>query len=153
VLLPLFGADGRVVSLRARALAPLATNDKSAAPAGFAVAGLVLADGLAQRMLAGDRDALELVRAVGLVVTEGDGDFLVWATRFSDASADAAPAVLGIGAGAWTEEIAAKVPSEARLALRTHLDEAGERYADAVIASLHTRCDVRRLRRSGHVLA
>ena len=148
---PLFGAGGALESVRVRALRPEAVNgsDKAGAAAGFEVRGLVLADGLTRRLLASDADAAELVRANGLVVLEGEPDFLTWATRWGEAGAAKAPAVLGLVSGSWCAELAERVPSGTRVFVRTHLDDAGERYARQVIETLTGRCDLRRLKGAG----
>jgi hypothetical protein len=153
LLFPLFGPTGALTSVRARAVLTPAEPAKALSPQGFSVAGLVLADALARRMLEGARlgdrtPAHELVRVLGVVVTEGEPDFLTWATRASDAS-ETAPAVLGLVAGSWTDEIATRVPDGARVALRTHEDEAGEVYARRVAETLRGRCVLVRPRRGG----
>lgn len=136
-LLPLYDATGRVVSVRARAVAP-GLSPKAVNPAGKQVAGTVLADPLARALLSGDADAAETVRRVGIVIAEGDPDFLTWATVWSDA--DDAPAVFGLVEGGWTDEVSACVPTGTRVAVRTHPDPAGDRYAAGVFARLRDRC-------------
>ncbi len=148
-VLPLFDATGALVSLRARAVRDV-EGPKALAPAGFEVRGLVLADPLARLMLAGaslgdGNAAADLVREVGLIIAEGEPDFLTWATHWSDA-AELAPAVLGIIAGSWTDDLAARVPTGTVVALRTHHDKAGDEYARRIASTLSSRCRVRRLR-------
>ena len=47
-----------------------------------------------------------------------------------------APAVLGVTAGGWTEEIAKRIPAGARVILATDQDKAGEKYARSIAATL-----------------
>jgi hypothetical protein len=55
--------------------------------------------------------------------------------------------VLGLpGSGAWSIDVAARVPSGARVYVRTDPDGAGDAYADLVNDFLGRRCDVRRWR-------
>ena len=126
VLFPMFDSAGRMVCLRARALAPQAANgsDKAAAPAGSEVRGLVLANSLGRLLLSGaplgdGSSAAELVARAGLVVAEGEPDFLTLATWWSDRDTTA-PAVLGVVAGSWradSAELAEKVPDGCRVRL------------------------------------
>ena len=137
VILPMFDADGRLASLHARALRPQVDNgsDKTAAPAGAALAGLVLADSLGQLLLSGKP------RGNGLVVAEGDPDFLALGTWWGDAD-ELAPAVLGVVSGSWNEstaELAAKVPDGCRVRLFTDPDAAGDGYAAKIYRSLRDR--------------
>lgn len=140
VVLPLVDAHGQVVSVRARCVRP-DVRPKALSPVGFQVGGLVLADALAQRMLAGDPAALELVVACGLVITEGDPDWLAWATRASDAN-EHAWATLGIFSGSWTPELASRIPDRTRVVIRGHDDEAGRKYVAQIIQGLAGRCEL-----------
>lgn len=150
LVLPLFGATGRLEALRARAVVPLDGGPKGLAPAGAEVRGLVLACPLARLLLAGaalgdGSPAAELVRTAGLVVTEGEPDWLTWSTRWGvDGELERAPAVVGLVAGSWTEDLAARVPEGTCVGLRVHHDAAGEGYAARVAATLGARCEVRR---------
>jgi hypothetical protein len=135
LLVRFFDAQGRLRSVRVRRLASEGDVPKSLAPAGFETRGLVMACGMGQVLLAGK--VLEWWAPV-VVVTEGEPDFL---TRASDQPErqEQGPAVFGVEAGAWTIEHAAKVPDGARVAIRTHLDEAGERYAEQIVATFKGR--------------
>lgn len=146
VLLPLVDRHGGMVSIRARAIAAEA-RPKALAPAGAEVRGLVLVDELARRLLAGEAAAAELVRDVGLVVVEGEPDFLSWSTLFgTDGELERAPAVVGLVAGSWDPQLVARIPAGIRVWVRTHVDATGDRYAEKVVASLADRCEVLRLR-------
>jgi hypothetical protein len=155
LLVPMYGAGGALESLHVRAFTPSDPKgrDKAASPAGFQVRGLVFADALARTMLGGGllgdgQPVAELVQTAGVVIAEGEPDFLTWATWASDAN-EAAPAVLGVVAGSWSDELAARVPDGTPVAVRTHADEAGEKYADRICASVAGRCRVTRRARGG----
>lgn len=140
LVLPSYSATGRLESLRARLLRPPRVADelKALAPAGANVAGLLLADALGRRLFAGEPDAVELVRRGGVWIAEGETDWLTLASAWSDGAEDA-PAVLGLVSGAWTPELAARLPDNVTLQLATDADEAGERYACEVVATLAAR--------------
>ena len=132
-------------ALRARAVVPDPWR-KALSPAGYSVGGLTFADPLARRLLATGGSAAELVAELGLVVLEGEPDFLAWATRFgSDGGLERAPAVLGVESGAWTPELAALVPDGTQIFVRTHGDQAGDRYAERINQTLGDRCRVLRV--------
>jgi hypothetical protein len=112
---------------------------KSLAPSGFSVKGLVLADPLAQQLLGGVCPAWWKPREI--VVAEGEPDWLLWALRQRETD-EQGPAVIGIESGAWSPQIAARIPTGASVVIRTHHDEPGERYAQQIAASLHGRCRI-----------
>lgn len=142
LIIPLYGASGWMESLRARLLrSPRDWNEpKALAPKGGSVKGLVLANGLGRALLAGDGEAIELVRQVGVVIAEGEPDFLNAATVCNDADDDA-PAVLGVLSGSWTADIAARLPDGARATFLAQqkngsYDAVSLGYAAQVAASL-----------------
>jgi CHC2-type zinc finger protein len=152
LVVKMFAATGRLESVHARALYPQEPKgrDKAAAVAGASLKGLVMADALGQRMLEasalGDGSpASQLVASCGLWVMEGTPDFLTRATDFSEAAEDA-PAVLAIFTGCWTEQIAARVPHGTVVAIDTHADAAGDRFAQLIADSLAGRCRLKRSR-------
>jgi hypothetical protein len=147
LLLRLWDERGWFTSLRARSLNTNATL-KCLAPTDHSVVGLVLADPLAVQILAGA--ALTWWTERTIVVSEGEPDWLAWAARHGDAHADG-PAYLGIIAGSWTAQIAARIPAGSRVVVRTHHDEQGDRYAHEIIMSLRDRCTVLRSRAQGGV--
>jgi hypothetical protein len=143
----MFDAAGRVRSLHARAVSADVGVPKGLSPAGYTVGGLAMADPLARLLLAGEPlgDGMSSAEAVGLydlVIVEGVPDFLTWATRWGDA-AEAAPAVMGVISGSWTDELAARVPDGTCVVIRVHQDGAGAKYAATIKASLDQRCRVR----------
>jgi hypothetical protein len=141
LLVPLFGPDGRLASVRARRVVE-GDAPKNLAPAGVAAARLVMADALGVRMLRGER----LARDLRVVIPEGESDYLVWATRYGDAHEDP-PAVLGIMSGSWGPDFAARVPRGATVCVRTDPDQAGDKYAREIIDSLSGRARILRPRR------
>ena len=138
-IFPLRGPTGAMETVHARALNPLDVKgrDKAASPAGYQVAGTVIADVTARALLRGDTP--DWWRSRDVFVVEGAPDFLTWATRYGDA-AEGAPAIFGVIAGSWTEAIAARIPSGCRVLVMTHNDPAGDKYAAAIINSLLGRC-------------
>lgn len=148
LVLPLYDSRGNLASVRARCVRKEAWPAKALAPTGCSTSGLVLADSLARLMLSGEElgdgsSAADLIRRVGLAVVEGEPDFLTWATRASEA-ADLAHAVVGLVAGSWSQEISERLPLGARVVVRTHADEAGDRYAQRVADLVGSRCFVMR---------
>lgn len=132
LLLPVFDARGRMISVRAGRVID-GDTPKRLPPAGHLAAGLVLANPAALAMFGhGAR--------VELLVVEGEPDYLTWASR-PDQSA---LAVVGMGSGWWTKAHAARVPARSRVIVRTHQDAAGDKYAEEVARSLVRRCDVAR---------
>ena len=124
--------------LRARAI-DATTTPKSLAPSGYTVKGLVLADPLAQQLLGGVCPSWWQPRQV--IVAEGEPDWLLWALRQPETD-EQGPAVLGVEAGAWSPQIAARIPTGASVVIRTHHDEPGRRYAQQIAASLLGRCRI-----------
>lgn len=76
-----------------------------------------------------------------LIVVEGEPDYLTWAGR---CEGQRMTAVLGITSGAWTPDLAARIPNGSRVIVRTDLDDTGNKYAEAIRASLMPRCKILR---------
>ena len=142
LVLPVVDATGAVRSVRAWRIGE-SDAPKRLPPCGYRASGLVLACGSAQAMLAGVVEGFP--QPLRIVVTEGEPNFLTWATRFSDADEDA-PLVIGIFAGAWSSDFAARIPAGASVTIRTDHDLAGDRYADQVARGLSSHCTVLRSR-------
>lgn len=138
IVFRLWDHTGQAVSLRARSV-EATVAPKSLAPAGYSVKGLVLADPLAQQLLGGVSPTWWQPRQV--IVAEGEPDWLLWALRQPEAD-EQGPAVLGVESGAWSPQIAARIPTGASVVVRTHHDEPGRRYAQQIAASLHGRCRI-----------
>lgn len=138
VIFRLWDHKGQTASLRARCVDP-AMTPKSLAPSGFSVKGLVLADPLACQLLGGV--CLSWWQPREVVVAEGEPDWLLWALRQRETD-EQGPACLGIESGAWSPQIAARIPTGASVVIRTHHDEPGESYAQKIAASLQGRCRI-----------
>jgi hypothetical protein len=149
ILFRLWDHTGKAVSIRARCVDP-ARVPKSLAPAGFSVRSLVLADPLGAQLLAGD--VPEWWESRDIVISEGEPDWLLWSAGQREAELQG-PACLGIEAGAWCQEIADRIPDGAKIALRTHGDAAGRRYARQIVESLRGRCRVFRTKLEGEGVA
>lgn len=143
LLLRLFDIDGHHRSVRARFVRSGAPKLKSLAPSGFSTSGLVLACPLAVQLLRGAD--LSWWGRRDFIVVEGEPDFLTRATQQPDADSEG-PAVFGVGSGSWTPVHAARIPADSRIVVRTHDDDAGDRYAAAIAQSLAGRCRVLRPR-------
>lgn len=155
-LFPMYSAAGILESFHTRAIDEPAVKaagiPKALAPSGndsagrrFGVKGLVFADPLA-RLLLQTGEAPRWWEGEHLViVAEGEPNWMTWATRYSDADKDA-PAVFGVIAGSWNEEIAARVPGGCRVSVRTDADAAGQKYADKICRTLAGRCRVARVK-------
>lgn len=133
LLLPVYDAAGVMRSVRAWRLVE-GNGPKRLPPTGHKAGGVVLACELGVAMLAGTYAPKRVL------VLEGEPDFLTWATR----PIEAPTARLGVVSGAWSDELAARIPSGARVIVRTHHDTAGDKYAGAINATLRDRCTVLR---------
>jgi len=134
-LLPLWDSKGQLRSLRARRIRPSQQLPKSLPPRGYKLSGLVLSD-------AGGLSTLRqnaILYPEQFVIVEGEVDFLLWATRESDAAV-VDYGVFGISSGAWTKEVALKVPTQSVVFIRTDRDPAGDQLADVIRGSLKGRC-------------
>jgi hypothetical protein len=139
LVLPVYDALGNMRSVRGwRVVA--SDGPKRLPPSGYRASGLVMANSEARSLLERASWNSDMVR---IVIVEGEPDFLTWATRFSD-NAKTAPAVLGITAGSWSDELAARIPNGARIIVRTHHDQAGNAYAARIGATLTGRCTMLR---------
>jgi hypothetical protein len=139
LIVPMRGSDGKVTSVRARAVTPRPEGMPKALPAsGYSSVGLVMACPCAAVMLSFGAWVGRCERRV--VVSEGEPDWLTWASR---GSGPRELASLGIGgAGQWTQGLADRVPDGSTVILRTDQDDAGDKYAESITASLRGRCKV-----------
>jgi hypothetical protein len=147
LIAPMFGGSGELESLHARCIRTgVPRSDKAAAPlAGTgSLSGVVMADGLGRQILQnGTVPEWWSNRQLEIVLVEGEPDFLVWATQFGD-SDEYAPAVMAVVAGSWTYEISRRIPTGSVVIVRTHNDQAGERYAQKIYATVGGHCEVLR---------
>lgn len=128
----------RWASLHARNIHPGHTDrDKAAWPAGATSVGLVLANG-------------PDVTAHGLPVVElaeGVPDWLRLVQARAELPDGERPAVLAVWNGSADPDVAALVPDGWAVAIRTHDDQAGEKYARQWAELLGKRCTLRRHRK------
>jgi len=165
---PMYDATGALRSLRFRALThvrepdpdapgtlrwrevPMLARHKALATRGT-ISGLVLADPMGLALLRGERGVDGVTWDGRVVVHEGEPDLWTWATREGRAANGSTWASLGIVSGAWTEGIATRIPTGAKVAVRTHddPDKTGDKYAERIRATLAERCNVRRTHAPG----
>lgn len=127
-----FDATGACRSLRSWRVAGDAPA-KRLPPAGHKATGLVLANRRAVELLTGERRAPRVV-----VVAEGEPDFVTCSVAWPTL------AVLGITSGSWSEDFAKRIPIGSEVVIRTHNDQAGDKYANEVLKTIKTRAVVRR---------
>lgn len=132
LIVPMLDARGAVVSVRARSIeaTPRQGAPKALPPTGYSVRGCVMASPVARRMLAGEAWPADVV------VAEGEPQWLAACLAWPER------AVLGVVAGSWTPEIAARVPRGTSVVLVTdHGDRtgAGDRYAERIGETLRGR--------------
>jgi Toprim domain-containing protein len=144
LLTPLVGCLGFDQSVRARCVVTCDAKYKSLAPAGFMTKYLIFANDDARRMLNPGTPLGKLPegRELILVVTEGEVDYLTWATRPVPKGTNMA--VIGLISGSWHAGFAGRIPDGITVVLRTDHDPAGDKYAEDVRASLQGRCRVLR---------
>ena len=147
---PVFDARGVLTSLRFRA-DTRQDRQKARPPTGMSCRGLVLADPLGQALLRGERRANGVEWDGRVVIVEGEPDLWSWASsgarREQIARGQPTFAVLGVVSGAWTSEIAARIPEGSTILIRTHQDPAGDGYAAEIRETLAGRCVVARASR------
>lgn len=147
LLLPMHDRMGEIAGVRARRVFNAADElPKSLSPVGLSLKGVVLANSLARLLLADGRlgdgsPAVDLVREAYVVISEGEIDFLADASQALDRD-ELAPAVLGIGSGWWTEEIASRIPDGTTVAIRSQGDPRGNEYSREIGRMLIGRCNV-----------
>ncbi|MCB9610666.1 MAG: hypothetical protein H6716_29020 [Polyangiaceae bacterium] len=144
-LLPTYDAQGVLRSVRARHVGMEPSSAKALPPTGYAAAGLVLANVEAREMLHTGKapSSWPEYLPLNLIITEGEPQFLAWACNGDDCT-PSMPPVLGIVSGAWTPEIASRVPDRTRVFVATDHDVAGHRYAQDIALTLGRRCCVQR---------
>jgi hypothetical protein len=133
IVVPMFDASGVMRSLRA-IRTDGGTERKRVAPSGFSTAGLLMADPMARRVL---REG-PAVGPLDVGILEGEPDWLTRALAVSDSN-DNAPALFGLVSGAWSAAFAGRIADGSRVAVRTHVDDAGDGYAAAVVESFRGR--------------
>lgn len=144
VLVPVFDSYGRMRALRAWRTVD-GDSPKRLACAGCTTKGLVMANALAVLLLRhGERPSWWPSREkLRVIVVEGEPDFLTWSCAVNDGSLTS-PAVFGVESGSWTAEIAERIPGGSVVIIRTHNDDAGDRYAVKIVETIGNKCVIRR---------
>jgi hypothetical protein len=139
LVLPTWTPKGSVGSVRLRCPGdPGGGKPKERAPKGVSAKGLTLADPVGLSLLCGRPDPCW---DGSVVVSEGCPDFLTWAARRWRGKRYA---VLGVWPGSWTDDLAARIPTGSRVAIRTHNDPAGDRMAATITKTLAGRVEIHR---------
>ena len=133
ILVPVYDCDGQLRSLRAWLVTGEPDKPKRVPPVGHRASGLVLANRAALEILRGERFHSRLV------IVEGEPDFL------ARAIVNPNEPVLGVLSGSWHEGFAERIPYGSEVYIRTHLDKAGERYAQQIVLTLRHRARLYRL--------
>ena len=126
LVVPTWDLDGSRTNLVARNL-DHTTGPKATRATGIQASGYLYANRLGREALAGRAPA-------DIILTEGETDWLLWASERPDL------AVLGIYSGSITPKLAKRLAAAThagrRLILRTDRDTAGDRYAEKLTAAL-----------------
>ena len=133
LVVPVYDAGGTIRSVRGWRIID-GDSPKRLPPGGHKASELVMADEWALAWLRGQR------RPERVVISEGEPDFTVWATRLNDPNT----AIIGIVAGSWHAALANRFPIGCRVDVRTDHDQAGDRYFAEIESSLRRRCFIYR---------
>jgi len=123
LIVPMYDYLGQMRSVRAWRVID-GESPKRLPPGGHKASEMVMCDAFALQMLR-TFGSSEPYKPYRLVIVEGEPDFLSRAIVTNDPHT----AVVGIVSGSWTKTIASRVPFGCRVAIRTDVDKAGERYA------------------------
>ncbi|HEX2873568.1 MAG TPA: CHC2 zinc finger domain-containing protein [Polyangiaceae bacterium] len=129
MLAKVFDQDGVWRSVRAWRVGD-GSSPKRLPPAGHKAAGLVLANYLGARLLRGEPAPKRIV------IVEGEPDHLVRSIASPDLP------VIGVLSGSWHPGYAERIPWGAEVVIRTHNDQAGDRYAEQIITTIRQRARV-----------
>mgnify|MGYP006350203969 CR=1 FL=1 len=141
LIVPVYDAQGIVRSVRAWRVVD-GDSPKRLPPGNtklnlhYKAGGLVMADECGRAILTGHQTG-----AMPIVICEGEPDWMTWALALSDAN-ETPWATFGVLSGAWTQEIADRIPSGSEVNLWTDQDKKGDDYARAVASTLAKRCKV-----------
>lgn len=145
MIVALYDAGGVMRTVRAGRVIE-GDTPKRLPPAGHKAGQAVMADAIALEVLRLGRAPDYIADPLRIVIAEGEPDWLTWATNRPLDSRKPPFGVLGIFAGAWCADLAARIPSGAHVIIRTDHDAPGEKYAADIIRTLAHRCTVRRTR-------
>ena len=140
LLFQLWNAEGSLSSVHARLVEKTdGDREKGLFPSGHSAKGFFLADSFARLLITkGVPSWWRQSEPPSVIITEGAIDFLTVGTHFG--CYEYAPAVLGILSGSWSDELAARIPTECHVVVKVDEDEAGEKYLAAIRRSLSGRC-------------
>ena len=147
LIVPAYGATGKIESLKSRWIRSSNPPNglKSTSPKGYQVKNLVTVEPLANAIL--ERGELPLniqnwpqEQRFDIWIAEGEKDLISKAAQYNQHSYDIY-AVFGTWAGGWTDDIAARIPTDERIRIiiATDSDEAGDNYAKKIYKTLITR--------------
>ena len=142
LLFQLWNAEGSLSSVHARLIEKTdGDRGKGLFPSGHSAKGIFLADSFARLLITkGVPSWWRQSEPPSVIICEGAIDFLTVGTHFG--CSEYAPAVLGILSGSWSDELAARIPTECRVIVKVHTDAAGQKYRDQICRSLSGRCRV-----------
>ena len=128
LVIPVYDSTGTMRSVR---VARVVDGDgpKRLPPFGHKASELVMADAFGLAMLRGE------IKPYRATLIEGEPDFLTRAIVSNDPHG----CTLGIVSGSWTKAFAERLPVGCRVAIRTHVDDAGDRYAKEIEDTLRRR--------------
>jgi len=130
LIVPTYDAAGNVANVRACRILD-GDGPKRLTPRGYTVKGAVMADTIGVSVLA-TGDWVEKTPPVAIIV-EGETDYLTMVERtVREGILRPRVAIFGVIAGAWTEEIAARLPADTKLVVCTDNDAAGDRYYESI---------------------
>ena len=126
LILPVYDSKGALRSVRAWRVTD-GDSPKRLPPSGHAAQGLVLANARARALLTAAPGQQAPQRKI--VMVEGEPDFLTWA-------AVTRSPLFGIMSGGWTQAHAERIPFGSDVYIRTHRDQAGDKYAAEIAKTL-----------------
>ena len=150
VIVRIYDTLARLAGLRARSVDPgCPAGAKEMVGAGVKLSGTVLVDAPGELVLRLGPEkmgnALKTTkRQLVVLIAEGVPDWLtlaLWARRWraTPAADGTVLAVFGVYAGGWTQSVADRLPTGARVIIRTHSDKSGCGYRDEISETLWAR--------------
>ena len=128
LVIPVYDAKGDMRGVRVGRVVD-GDGPKRLPPFGHKAGELIMADEFGVAMLRGE------IHPYNVVIVEGEPDFLSRASVANDPHG----CTLGIWNGSWTSAFVDRIHIGARVALRTDVDKAGDKYAADITESLRRR--------------
>jgi hypothetical protein len=132
MLVRAYDADGEWRSVRAWRVCD-GSSPKRLPPGGHKASGLVLANRIGIALLRGERVGRKVL------IVEGEPDHLVRSI------VNPGLPVLGVLSGSWHAGFAERMPIGCEVVIRTHADQAGDRYAMQILETIRDRAQVYRI--------